>query len=233
MTHALIKQHGKKLAIVLAIVIVFALFSVFFKDYFSLTYIQSQLEKFKGFYADNPVFVPLGYFFLYIFVTALSLPGAAVMTLLAGALFGLSIGMLIVSFASSIGATCAFLVARYLLGDSIQRTYADKLAVINANIEKDGAFYLFTLRLIPAFPFFVINLVMGLTRIRMLTFYLVSQIGMFAGTLVYVNAGKELAKIESAGDILSTELILAFIALGLLPWIAKFIVFAIRKIRGK
>jgi uncharacterized membrane protein YdjX (TVP38/TMEM64 family) len=143
-----------------------------------------------------------GYFRVYVAVTALSLPGAAIMTLLAGgAIFGLWVGTLVVSFASSIGATLAMLAARYVLRDSVKARFGARLAEIDRGVEREGAFYLFTLRLVPLFPFFVINLVMGLTAMKARTFYWVSQLGMLAGTLVYVNAGTQLAQIESLKGI--------------------------------
>jgi uncharacterized membrane protein YdjX (TVP38/TMEM64 family) len=158
---------------------------------------------------------------IYIVVTGLSLPGAAVMTLAGGALFGLWTGTLIVSFASSIGATLACFVSRFVLRDWVQGKFGDKLSVINEGISKEGAFYLFTLRLIPVFPFFMINLVMGLTKMPLRTFYWVSQLGMLAGTIVYVNAGKELGKIDSLKGILSPGLIASFVLLGIFPIAAK------------
>jgi pyruvate/2-oxoglutarate dehydrogenase complex dihydrolipoamide dehydrogenase (E3) component/uncharacterized membrane protein YdjX (TVP38/TMEM64 family) len=164
-------------------------------------------------------------------MAALSLPGAAVMTLAGGAFFGLVAGSIVVSFASSIGATMAFLVSRFLLRESVQGKFGDKLSAINQGIEKDGAFYLLTLRLVPVFPFFVINLVLGLTPIRVLVFYLVSQLGMLPGTIVYVNAGTQLAKIESLQDVLSPALIFSFVLLGVFPIIAKAIVATIKKRR--
>ncbi|MEX1303389.1 MAG: TVP38/TMEM64 family protein, partial [Desulfotignum sp.] len=157
----------------------------------------------------------------YITVTALSLPGAAVMTLAGGALFGLVTGTVVISFASTIGATLAFLVSRFLLKNWVQNRFKDKLHAINRGIERDGAFYLFTLRLVPVFPFFIINLVMGLTPIRTIRFYLVSQLGMLPGTLVYVNAGTQLAQIDSLKDIVSPGLLLSFALLGMFPLLAK------------
>ncbi|HCL81051.1 MAG TPA: TVP38/TMEM64 family protein, partial [Nitrospiraceae bacterium] len=161
------------------------------------------------------------YMLIYIFVTGLSLPGATVMTLAGGALFGLWVGAIVISFASTLGATLACLISRFLLRDWVQSKFGDKLSEINQGIEKEGLFYLFTLRLIPAFPFFVINLLMGLTKMPIFTFYWISQIGMFPATLVYVNAGKELAKIDSLSGILSPPLIISFVILGLFPIAAK------------
>jgi uncharacterized membrane protein YdjX (TVP38/TMEM64 family) len=214
------------LAVVLTGIAAFFVFDL--GRYFTLDFFKSQQTAIDAYVSANPLQAGLVFFLIYIAVTGLSLPGAAIMTLVAGAVFGLLWGTLIVSFASSIGATLAFLVSRFLLRDSIQSRFGDKLRAINSGVEKDGAFYLFTLRLVPAFPFFVINLVMGLTPLKTWTFYWVSQLGMFAGTLVYVNAGTEIAKIESLRGILSPGLILSFTLLGIFPLIAKSIVNVIR-----
>ena len=186
-------------------------------QYLSLEYIKATQEKFQALYLENRFLVVATYMGIYIAVTALSLPGAAVLTLAGGGLFGLVVGTVAVSFASTIGATLACLVSRFLLREWVQNKFGDKLATINNGIEKEGAFYLFTLRLVPIFPFFVINLLMGLTRMRLFTFFWVSQIGMFAGTIVYVNAGKELAKIDSLSGIMSPGVLISFIVLGLFP----------------
>jgi len=190
-------------------------------QYLDLDYVKSQQIAIGDFYADQPLTAILAYALIYITVTALSLPGAAIMTLAGGAVFGLTIGTITISFASTIGATLAFLVARYLLRDVVQRRYGERLTTINQGIENDGALYLFTLRLIPIFPFFIINLLMGITPIRTWRYYLVSQLGMLPATIVYVNAGKQLGLIESPGDILSPELLLSFALLGLFPLVAK------------
>ncbi|MGM0656033.1 MAG: FAD-dependent oxidoreductase [Thermodesulfobacteriota bacterium] len=179
---------------------------------------QASLEKFYGANTFLTIFI---YAALYIIITGLSLPGAAVMTLAGGALFGLPAGTVIVSFASSIGATLAFLAARFLLKDYIQDRFADRLRKINAGIENNGPFYLFTLRLVPVFPFFVINVVMGLTPIKTGMFYIVSQVGMLPGTLVYINAGTQLAQVKTPSGILSPTLIASFALLGVFPWIAR------------
>ena len=165
--------------------------------FFSLDYIKAQQSAIEAWRAANPQLAVGVFAAIYIAVTALSLPGAAVMTLAGGAVFGLWWGTLIISFASTIGATLAFLIARFLLRYWVQARFGDKLRAINEGMAKDGAFYLFTLRLVPLFPFFVINLVMALTPLRAWTFYWVSQVGMLAGTLVYVNAGTQLAQIDS------------------------------------
>ena len=222
-------MNKNKMLLVAAVLVGFAVFFAFdLGHYFTLDFFKSQQAAIDAYVSANPLQSGLLFFLIYIAVTALSLPGAAIMTLIAGATFGLLWGTLIVSFASSIGATLAFLVSRYLLGDAIQAKFGDKLKAINSGVEKDGAFYLFTLRLVPAFPFFVINLVMGLTPLKTRAFYWVSQLGMLAGTLVYVNAGTEIAKIESLRGILSPGLIISFTLLGIFPLLAKWIVNRIR-----
>ncbi len=210
------------LAAVAALVVVYFAFDL--GQYFSLEYVKQRQADFSALYAQHPWAVVGAFFALYVVVTGLSLPGAAILTLVAGAIFGLLVGTIIVSFASSIGATLAFLVSRYVLRDSVQGKFGARLVDINKGIEKDGAFYLFTLRLVPLIPFFVINLVMGLTRMKTGVFYLASQIGMLAGTIVYVNAGTQLARIESLRGILSPGLLGSFVLLGLFPLIAKKIV---------
>ena len=214
-----------RLLILATIVVLIAAFLFFdLSRYLSLEYFKAQQAAINEFYTANPLATAAIYFAIYVAVTGLSLPGAAVMTLVAGAIFGLLWGTVIVSFASSLGATLAFLASRFVLREAIQTRFGDKLAAINAGVAKDGPFYLFTLRLVPAFPFFVINLVMGLTPLRTWTFYWVSQIGMLAGTIVYVNAGTEIARIESLRSILSPGLIISFTLLGIFPLAAKWIV---------
>jgi uncharacterized membrane protein YdjX (TVP38/TMEM64 family) len=197
------------------------------------------LENFKASQADivaakdaNPVLYISGFFLLYVAVTGLSIPGAAIMTLIAGALFGVLIGTIIVSFASTMGATLAFLSARFVLRDWVQGKFGERLRAIDEGLEKDGAFYLFTLRLIPVFPFFVINLLMGLTRIKTRTFFWVSQLGMLPATIVFVNAGTQISRIESTAGLLSPTLIASFVALALFPWAAKAIVALVTRSRG-
>ena len=220
----------QKLLLIGALIVLIAVYFYFdLGRFFSLDYIKQRQQEFAALYADNPLLLIGGFFVVYVAVTALSLPGAAIMTLAGGAIFGLLAGTLIVSFASSIGATLAFLVSRYVLRDSVQSRFASRLTEINKGIEKDGAFYLFTLRLVPLIPFFVINLVMGLTRMKAGVFYLASQLGMLAGTVVYVNAGTQLAKIDSLRGILSPGLLGSFVLLGIFPLIAKKIVDAIQR----
>jgi len=214
--------NGKKILIVLAIAIVVALFFAFdLQRYLTLAELKARQEAFQEFYTANRALTLGGYFLFYVIVTALSLPGAAVMTLAGGALFGFLPALIVVSFASTIGATLAFLVSRFLLRDWVQSKFKKRLKALNAGIEKDGGFYLFTLRLVPIFPFFVINLAMGLTPMRTLTYYWVSQVGMLPGTAVYVNAGTQLGQIKTLGGILSPELILSFALLGIFPLLAR------------
>ena len=203
--------------IVVAVVVFFALGG---QRYLTFEHVKSQQAAIDAWYAASPVATVFVFFALYVAVTGLSLPGAVIMTLAAGAIFGLAWGTVIVSFASSIGATLAFMASRFLLRDWVQNRVGRQLAAINAGVAKDGAQYLFTLRLIPAVPFFVINLAMGLTPLRTWTFYWVSQAGMLAGTLVYVNAGTQLAQLQSLSGILSPGLVGAFVLLGLFPFIA-------------
>jgi uncharacterized membrane protein YdjX (TVP38/TMEM64 family) len=212
----------QRIAIVGAIIVLIVLFKVLgLGQYLTLDYLKSSQEKFVILYNNNQVAVIAVYMLIYIAVTALSLPGAAVMTLAGGAMFGFWVGFIVVSFASTIGATLACFVARFLLRDWVQNKFDDKLTAINEGIAKEGAFYLFSLRLVPIFPFFIINLVLGLTNMNLLTFYWVSQVGMLPGTMVYVNAGKELAKIDSLSGILSPGLILSFVILGIFPITVK------------
>ncbi|ALO45122.1 FAD-dependent oxidoreductase [Pseudohongiella spirulinae] len=201
-------------------------------QYLTLAYMQSQLDAMRDFTADNLWLSAGVYFLLYVVITALSVPGAAVMTLLGGAIFGFGLGLLLVSFASSIGATLAFLVARLLLRDWVQSRFGSSLKAINAGIERDGAFYLFTLRMIPVFPFFLINLVMGLTPIKTLTFYWISQVGMLLGTAVYVNAGVELGQLSSLSGLLNTSLIFSFVLLAMLPWLGRGLINMLRRRRA-
>jgi len=224
---------------VLLIAVIAALVAAFFVfdlgRFLTLDFFRSQQLEIMSYYHARPLQAAAIFFAVYVAVTGLSLPGAAIMTLIAGAIFGLLWGTVIVSFAASIGATLAFLASRLLFREAIQKRFGENLKAINAGVEKDGSFYLFTLRLVPAFPFFMINLVMGLTPIRTWSFYWVSQVGMLAGTLVYVNAGTQIAKIESLRGILSPELIISFTLLGVFPLIAKWIVNTIkaRKVYAK
>src|SRR6476619_4655349 len=220
--------RARLILLVLLAVLVASFFALGLQRYLTLEYLKSQQSAFAALYDAHPMAVTAGYFAVYVAVTALSLPGAALLTLLGGALFGLWRGTLIISFASSIGATLAFLSSRFLFRDAVQRKFGDKLRALNAGVEREGAFYLFTLRLVPLFPFFVINLAMALTPIRTRTFYWVSQLGMLLGTIAYVNAGVQLAQIASARGIRSPTLVISFALLGLLPLLAKKIIDFVR-----
>jgi len=195
--------------------------------YLTLETLKAQQESIENYRVNNPALAIIVYMLVYIAVTGLSLPGAAILTLAGGAVFGVMWGTLIVSFASTIGATLAFLAARFLFREAVQAKFSQRLKVMDEGVAKEGGFYLFTLRLVPVFPFFMINLLMGLTNMRVGVFYLVSQIGMLAGTAVYVNAGTQLAKIDSLAGILSPALLGAFVLLGVFPLAAKKIVAAI------
>ncbi|MBU0479682.1 MAG: TVP38/TMEM64 family protein [Proteobacteria bacterium] len=216
------KKNINRIVLVIAAILAIVIFrSLGLDQYLTLEYLKESQARFQELYLNHQIPVIGSYMGIYILVTALSLPGAAVMTLAGGGLFGFVTGAIVVSFASTIGATLACMVSRYLLQDWVQNRFADKLAAMNRGIEKEGAFYLFTLRLIPVFPFFVINLAMGMTRMPLTTFFWVSQIGMLPGTLVFVNAGKELAKIDSLSGVLSPALLGSFIILGLFPITVK------------
>ncbi len=214
-------SKGKLIVLGVIAALIVAFFALDLSQYLNLAFIKSQQATLEAYRVEHPFAVALLFFVGYVAVTGLSLPGALIMTLVAGAIFGLLWGTILVSFASSLGATLAFLVSRFVLRDWVQSQFGKNLSTIHAGVEKDGAFYLFTLRLVPLFPFFVVNLVMGLTRMPTRTFYWVSQVGMLLGTLVYVNAGTQLAGIDSAAGILSPGLLLSFVALGVFPLIAK------------
>jgi pyruvate/2-oxoglutarate dehydrogenase complex dihydrolipoamide dehydrogenase (E3) component/uncharacterized membrane protein YdjX (TVP38/TMEM64 family) len=227
-TGTIVNTRRILLLVVVALGIV-AFFAFDLDRFLSLEQLKHSQATFTELHARSPLQLALAYFAVYVAATALSVPGAAIITLAGGAIFGLFWGTVLVSFASSIGATLAFLVSRFVLRDGIQARFGDRLKEINRGIEKDGAFYLFTLRLIPVVPFFVINLVMGLTRMKTITFYWVSQLGMLAGTLVYVNAGTQLARVDSLQDILSPALLASFVLLGLFPLIARWMVGVVRR----
>jgi len=208
----------KKLGILGVLIGVIGLFFYFdLAQFLNLDYLKQFQSRFRELYQQYPLAVITAYMLIYIVITTLSLPGAAVMTLAGGGLFGLLTGTIAVSFASTIGATCACLASRFILRDWGQSKFGEKLQTINEGIDKEGAFYLFSLRLIPVFPFFIINLLMGLTTMPMRTYFWVSQIGMLPATIVYVNAGNELAKIDSLSGIVSPSLIGSFVILGLFP----------------
>ena len=221
-----------KLKVILVAVFAVALAAYFTLDlgrFLTLNYVQSQLSAIQT-YADQNFLSAAGiYFLVYVGITALSIPGAAVATLVGGAIFGLGWGTLIVSFASTIGATLAFMTSRLLLRDWVQSRFGSSLKAINTGVEKDGAFYLFSLRMVPVFPFFLVNLLMGLTPIKLIPYFFVSQVGMLLGTAVYVNAGAELGQIESLSGLVSLPIVVSFALLGILPWITKAILSFVRR----
>ena len=221
--------------IIKSFIIIFFLVSMmvgFFFDigqYLSFETIKEQHEKLILLIESNFIFYFILFFFIYIIVTAFALPFAAIKTVLAGALFGLIPGVILTSLASSIGSTLCFLMSRFVLRDFVQNKYSKYLDKVNKGIKEDGIYYLFFLRLSPIFPFFIINLVFGLTKMKTMTFYIISQIGMLIGTVVFVNAGVQLSKISSMSDILSFNLILSFILIGLVPLIIKKLIQIIKK----
>lgn len=214
------------LSVLVAAVGAFFVFDL--QQFFNFAYLKARHLEFREYYAQHTWLTALLYFCVYVLVTALSLPGALVMTIAGGAIFGVLYGTIIVSFASTIGATLAFLAARFILQDFVQNKFAAKLQTINAGMKTNGVFYLFTLRLVPIFPFFMINMVMGLTKIKTLHFFFVSQVAMLLGTVLYVNAGAQLSKLQSPADILSWQLLLSFAVLGIFPLLAKKIVDAVK-----
>jgi pyruvate/2-oxoglutarate dehydrogenase complex dihydrolipoamide dehydrogenase (E3) component/uncharacterized membrane protein YdjX (TVP38/TMEM64 family) len=219
----------KKILMLSLIALAISAFFIFdLSQYLNFSYLKEHQEIFYQYYQQHPVLVPFIYFLVYVISTALSLPGAAIITPLGGAMFGLIWGVVLVSFASSIGATLAFLVSRFLLRSPVQKRFGRQLETINRGIEQEGSFYLFALRLIPIFPFFMINLLMGLTPMKTSTYYWVSQLGMLAGTIVYVNAGTQLAQLDSVAGILSPGLIISFTLLGLFPLLAKKLINVIK-----
>jgi uncharacterized membrane protein YdjX (TVP38/TMEM64 family) len=212
----------KKLGLIVLLALLIAAWFVFdLGRWFTLEAVKSRQADFAALYAERPLAVIGVFFLVYVALTALSFPGATIMTLVAGAVFGLVAGTVLVSFASSLGATLAFLASRYVLRDSVRRRFGPRLAEIDKGVERDGAFYLFTLRLVPLVPFFVINLAMGLTKMRAATYYWVSQLGMLAGTLLFANAGSRLAEMEAPSDVFTPGIVGAFLALGILPIAAK------------
>ena len=221
-------NKSKLLLVVVVVALVAAFFAFDLGQYLTLDYLKGKQAAITAYYQTNPMQTIAVFMAFYITAIALSFPGATLLTLVAGAVFGLVTGTIIVSFASSIGATLAFLVSRYVLRDWVQAKFGDRLKPINDGVAKEGGFYLFTMRLVPAFPFFLINLVMGLTQIKTWTFYWVSQIGMLLGTIVYVNASTQLSTITTLRGILAPEIIGAFVLLGIFPIIAKKIIDGIK-----
>lgn len=203
------------------IAVVAAIILVTRGPWLDLAWLQAQREALEATVSARPIAASVAYFVVYLAVIALSIPGATVLTLAGGALFGVLWGSVLVSFASTIGATAAFLIARTLLRDWVQRRFAKRLTRLNAGVLREGGLYLFALRMAPVVPFFVINVVMALTPLRTWTFYWVSQLGMLPATLIYVNAGSQLAAIEEPADIVSPPVVVSLLLLGLFPLLAK------------
>ncbi len=215
-------MKNTKIIIALAVLALIAAYFVFdLGQYLSLDFLKSKHQMLIDYASENRAVSIAVFFLIYVAVASLSLPGAALLTLAGGAIFGFVTGLILVSFASTIGATLAFLFSRFMFRDTVQKKFSSHLQTINDGIEEEGAFYLFTLRLIPVVPFFVVNLLMGLSTIKPLVFALVSQLGMLPGTAVFVNAGNQLAQIDTLSDILSPSLLIAFALLGIFPIVAK------------
>lgn len=224
----------KKLILLAILAILVSAFFVFgWHKYFTLESLQDNHAYLKKLYLENPIIVPASFFLIYVTFTALSLPAAAVLTLGSGVIFGFSTGLILVSFASSIGATIAFLIARYVFRDAMEKKFGSQLERINKGVAKDGWLYCFSARLIPAFPFFVVNVVMALTKLKTTTFYWSSQLGMLAGTAVFVNAGAQLGdrinEIEGFGEIFTIKIIGSFLLLAIFPFIVKFFMSKLKK----
>ena len=212
------------LKLLLALVIILMLGLAFYSiptEFYSLEYIQSQHQALQDYYQQYPNLSALIYFGLYIMVTALSLPLATVLSVLGGAIFGFLFSSILVLFAASIGASLAFLSARFILRDSLEQRFSTQLDRINQGIQKQGYLYLFSLRLLPLIPFFVVNLLFGLTKMPVRYFFMISFIGMLPAILVYVNAGSQLGQLRSFADIMSLPLFLSLILLALLPWLLR------------
>jgi uncharacterized membrane protein YdjX (TVP38/TMEM64 family) len=219
----------KLILLFVAILVVGGYFYFDLGQWLTLEQLKSQQTSLEAYRQANPVLVAVIYSVIYIVVAALSLPGSAIMTLSGGAIFGLAVGTMLALVSATIGATFAFLIARFLLGDWVQKKFGDRIASINQGIDKDGAFYLFSLRLVPVFPFFVINVVMALTTLKVWTFFWVSLVGMLAGAAVYANAGTQLAKLDSLAGIASPAILISFVLLGVFPILAKKTIELVRK----
>lgn len=220
------KSSKKIIFILLLCICALAFFA--FSDQLSLSSLKEQKNFLLEYYQKEPLLFTTSYFIIYVLSTAISIPGATVITLAGGAIFGFIKGLLVVSFASTIGATLAFLLSRYVLRDYLEKRFNSQLAVINDGFEKEGTLYLFALRLVPLFPFFLVNLLMGLTRIHVKKYFIISQIGMLPGTAAYVFAGLELARINQASDIISLNILIAFSIIGILPLLSKKLIHKLR-----
>jgi uncharacterized membrane protein YdjX (TVP38/TMEM64 family) len=212
----------KRILIFIILISSFIVINYFDLDRFlNFDYIKANQDQLQSFYQNNKFPTLLIFFLGYVLTTALSIPGATILTLLGGAVFGFEIALVLISFASTIGATLAFLIARTLLRDFIEKHFEETIKRVNEGIENNGGFYLFSMRLVPVLPFFVINSVMGLTKIKISTFFLISQVSMLGGTAIYINAGVQLSELESVEGIMSLELVGSLLLLGIFPFIAK------------
>jgi len=224
----------KRIAVIGVLALAAALFfGLGLQEYLSFEYLKASRAHFQDLYARHAAAVIAAYFIVYVLVTAFSLPGATAMTLAGGALFGFWTGFAVISFASTIGATLACFAARYVMRDWVQARFGDRLARINEGMEREGAYYLFSMRLIPVIPFFLVNLLMGLTPVPLRTFYWVSQLGMLPGTAVFVNAGSQLSRIDSPASILSPGLIASFVLLGVFPLAVKKVMARVKAARNR
>ncbi len=215
-------------AIILGAILAFFYFDL--QSVFNLQYLQEQKAQWLDLYQQHPFLFMAGFFALYVLFTSLALPAASILTVAAGAIFGFVTGLILVSFASTTGAVIAFLITRYLVGDTVKNKFSKQLVKINQGMEEDGALYAFSMRLVPLFPFFLVNSLLALTSIKVRTYYWTSQLGMLAGTAVYVNAGTQLSTINSLGDIVSPNILISFVLLGIFPFIAKYLLKFIRSI---
>ena len=220
----------KKIFLILFVLIIFTTLKIYgWDDFLTLEFIKQQRNQMQAFYRQNPLLTVGLFSTIYIFTTSLALPGAGILTLTAGSIFGPLVGIPLVSFSSTIGATFSFSLSRFLLGNWVKKTFPHQLAAINNGIKQDGGFYLFTLRLIPAVPFFLVNVLTALTCMKTIPFFFISLAGMLPGTVIYINAGQQLSRIQSPKDILSPILLFSFALLGILPWSAKKIIAYIRR----
>ena len=223
-------MQKNKIILITAIILVIGLVVYLGPDkYLNLEFAQSQIDRITDYRESNPLSAALIFAGIYIAVTAASIPGALILTLSGGAIFGFLLGSLLVSISATVGATIAFLIARYLFDDLVQNKMGERLAKIREKFREEGALYLFSIRLVPAFPFFVVNLVMGLTSIKTSTYIIASYLGMLLPSMVFVNAGTQLAQLESIKGLLSPQIILSFLLLAVFPYIAKYIVGYVRK----
>lgn len=226
-------KKTKVLLFIIFICIVSAFILLDLNEYLNLEYLKANKASFEHYYQLNKYITIISYFVLYVVVTTLSLPGATILTLFGGAIFGIWQGVVIVSFASSLGASFSFLSSRYLLRDVLETKFFKQLESINLGLERDGDLYLISMRLMPVIPFFIINIVMGLTKFNFIRYYCISQLAMLPATIVYVNAGVQVGKINNLSDILSLEIFLSLLIIGILPWAGRFMIKLIKNNLGK